>query len=298
MTKVRMAGLLALISTAFLICACGLLPKFTVHLPGRTVEIEIPDTGKMLDETDFGDHEVIRGSGDMVTVDRVVKNFDRISITGLGEVNVEQGKDPSLSVTVDDNLLEYLQTEVENGTLILGFDPEKAKRKDLRPSDPVNFDITVPDLSGIAIYGSGDVKSEYLNLDRFSLEIYGSGDVRIDRMICAGLSINVLGLGDIEVDDLEADYLDVSILGKGTVELAGEVVEQDINLPGMGKYLAGKLQSQIADVRMPGMADAKIWVTDELYADITGGGELRYYGNPKIYHSGPNRGDLESLGNQ
>lgn len=284
MTKARMAGLLALISIGLMICACGLLPRFTVHLPGRTVEVEIPDTGKILVRSDSDDQEVIRGSGDMVTVERVVKNFDRISIMGWGDITLTQGEKQSLVVTMDDNLIDYLQTKVETGTLVLGFDPDKAKHKDLRPSESIGFEIMVPDLSGIAIYGSADVKSERLDSDRFSIDIYGSGDVQVDLLLCSRISIRVMGVGDIEIDDLEADYLDVSILGKGTVKLAGEVVKQDVNLPGTGKYLAEKLQSRTADVRMPGMADAKIWVTDELYADITGGGELHYYGNPKIYH--------------
>jgi hypothetical protein len=297
MTKGKMAGLLALISTALMICACGLLPKFTVHLSDGAVEIEIPETGKVLDRTDFGDYELIRGSGDMVTVERAVNDFNRISVMGSGDITISQGEKQSLVVTLDDNLLEYLQTKVESGTLILGFDPERARRKDLRPSKPIEFEITLPDLSGIAIYGSADVKSKGLDLDRFSIDIYGSGDVQVDQMQCSRLSMNVMGVGDIQIDDLEAQYLEVSIPGKGTVRLVGLVEEQDVNLPGLGNYLAGKLQSQIAYVSIPGMGDATVWVTDELYADILGSGDIEYFGDPQVYHSGLGSGDLKGIGN-
>ena len=45
MAKGKMAGLLALISITLMVCACGLLPSFTVHLPDKTVEVEIPGIG-------------------------------------------------------------------------------------------------------------------------------------------------------------------------------------------------------------------------------------------------------------
>jgi hypothetical protein len=298
MTKTRTGAVLALVVTGLMVCACGLLPRFTVHLPDRTVEVEIPNMGKILDRTDFGAHEVIRGSRDSITVELVVEEFDRISIMGSGEITLKQGESPLVVVTIDDNLLEYLQTEVEDGQLILGFDPGKATNKDLRPAKPIEFDITVLDLNNLAIYGSADVKSDRLELDQFTIDIFGSGDVRLDRMLCPQVSMNVLGVGDIQVEDLKADHLEVSIPGIGTVRLAGEVIKQDVNLPGTGNYLAENLQSKTANIRMPGMANAKIWVTDELYAEITGGGELKYNGNPKIYHSGLGRGDLDPLGNQ
>ena len=297
MTKAKMAGLLVLISTAFMICACGLLPKFTVHFPDRAVEIEIPGTGKILDKTDFDDYEVIRGSGDMVTIERVVNDFNRISVMGSGDITISQGEKQSLVVTMEDNLLDFLQTDVESGTLVLGFDPEKARRKDLRPSESTHFEITVPDLSEIAIYGSADVNSKGLELDRFSIDIYGSGDIQVGQMQCSRVSMNVMGIGDIQVDDLEAEYLDVSIPGKGTVRLVGVVEEQDVDLPGFGNYHAGKLQSQTAYVSIPGMGDAIVWVTDKLYADILGSGDIEYLGNPQVYHSGLGSGDLKGIGN-
>jgi hypothetical protein len=293
----RTARTIALLTLGVMVCACGLFPRFTVYLPDRTIEVDIPNTGKILDRIDFDDQEVIRGSRDMVTVDLEVEEFDRISIMGSGDVALKQGGGPSILVTIDDNLLEYLQAEVENGQLILGFDPEKSRTKDLRPSRTITFDITLPDLSELAIYGSADVKADEMELDQFTIDIYGSGDVWMDHLLCSEVAMNVFGVGDIEVLDLKADHLEVSIPGIGTVRLAGEVIEQDIVLPGSGRYLSRNLQSKIADVRMSGMADAKIWVTDELYADIVGSGDLQYYGNPEVFHSGIGSGDLESRGN-
>jgi hypothetical protein len=293
----RTARTIALISIGVMLCACGLLPRFTVHLPDRTFEVEIPGTGKIVDRIDF-DQDVIRGSRDMVTLELEVEEFDRISIMGAGDIALKQGEGPLLLVTIDDNLLDYLQAEVENGQLILGFDPEKSRNKDLRPSKPIRFEITLPTLSTLSIYGAADVKSEKLELDQFTIDIYGSGDVWVDRLLCPQVSINVLGVGDIVVEDLGADHLEVSIPGHGTVKLAGVVTEQRVKLPGAGRYLAANLQSKTTDIRMPGIADAKIWVTDKLYADITGLGDLQYYGNPQVFHTGMGSGDLESLGNQ
>jgi hypothetical protein len=273
----RIARTVALVSIGMMVCACGLLPKFTIHFPDKTVQVEIPDTGRILTITGLDQSEIIRGSGDRVTVNQEVLDFDQISVMGSGEIILNQDNEFSLSITADDNLIEYVQTKVENGTLALGYDPERARDKDLHPSKPIHFEITVPDLTGVSIYGSGDVFSNSLELDRFSIDIYGAGEV--------------------EIDDLRADSLSVSIPGKGTIRLSGEVTEQEIELPGQGNYMAKNLLSQVAYVGLSGMSDARIWVTDELYATIIGSGDIQYYGNPTVYHSGPGRGDLESLGN-
>jgi hypothetical protein len=293
----RIARTVALVSIGMMVCACGLLPKFTIHFPDKTVQVEIPDTGRILTITGLDQSEIIRGSGDRVTVNQEVLDFDQISVMGSGEIILNQDNEFSLSITADDNLIEYVQTKVENGTLALGYDPERARDKDLHPSKPIHFEITVPDLTGVSIYGSGDVFSNSLELDRFSIDIYGAGDFSVDWLRCQRMSIAVYGLGEVEIDDLRADSLSVSIPGKGTIWLSGEVTEQEIELPGQGNYMAKNLLSQVAYIGLSGMSDARIWVTDELYATIIGSGDIQYYGNPTVYHSGPGRGDLESLGN-
>ena len=64
----------------------------------------------------------VRGSGDLVTESRQVSDFDRVALSGSGQVVITQGAEEGLSVEADDNLMQYVRTEVSGRTLELGLD--------------------------------------------------------------------------------------------------------------------------------------------------------------------------------
>ena len=73
----------------------------------------------------------IKGSGNVVTEERDVSGFDRVALSGFGEVIITQGDKESLTVETDDNLMRYIETKVRGGTLELGFTDDDIL---LRPS--------------------------------------------------------------------------------------------------------------------------------------------------------------------
>jgi hypothetical protein len=95
---------------------------------------------------------VTRGSGDLITEERQVSNFDRIDLSGMGEVVITQDGSESLSVETDDNIMKYVEAVVEGGTLKLGF---KDGFNFISPSRLV-FTVSIDDLNGLAVSGSGD----------------------------------------------------------------------------------------------------------------------------------------------
>src|SRR5262245_51229407 len=73
----------------------------------------------------------IAGSGNVTTESRTVTGFTDIEISGSGKLIVEQGDSEALSITTDDNLMEYIASEVQGSKLTLG--PKGLIS--LRPSD-------------------------------------------------------------------------------------------------------------------------------------------------------------------
>jgi len=55
------------------------------------------------------------------------------------------------------------------------------------------------------------------------------------------------------MDSLTASDLVVTVSGAGNVELAGEVEAQEVNLNGLGNYVAPDLESQAATMRISGV---------------------------------------------
>ena len=62
--------------------------------------------------------------------------------------------------------------------------------------------------------------------------------------------------------------------------LGGEVGYQDITVSSSGSYQARELESETADVLLSSSGSATILVKDQLSANLTSSGDLRYLGNP------------------
>ena len=218
---------------------------------------------------------VTRGSGDLITETRQVNNFDRIDLSGVGEVIVTQDGSESLSIETDDNIMKYVEAVVEGGTLKLGF---KDGVNFISPSRLV-FTVRVDDLKGLAVSGSGDIESDLLETDRLDVAVSGSGDVQV---------------ADLTTGEVNAD-----ISGSGEISLAGgEANAQDLTISGSGKYLAGDLCSASVSVDISGSGTATVCATETLVADISGSGSVNYYGQPMINSTGSGSGTLKSLGDK
>ncbi len=151
-----------------------------------------------------------KGSGDLVTQTRDVDKFDEVSLSGSFDVRVRVGEEQSISVTFDDNLIDYIQTEVRHGELRIHSDESFSSRHNCR------VEITVPSLTDVSLSGSGDIDVTNVSGGDFSLSISGSGDVTAEGKVDQ-LSITVAGSGDVDARDLEALDADVHISGSGDV---------------------------------------------------------------------------------
>src|SRR5690242_12646963 len=60
----------------------------------------------------ISDGHTVHGSGNVVTEARPVSGFDRVSVSGAGQLKVTQGDAESLTIETDDNLLPYIRSEV------------------------------------------------------------------------------------------------------------------------------------------------------------------------------------------
>ena len=219
----------------------------------------------------------IKGSGNVVTEERDVDHFNRIVISGMGRVIINQGDEESLTIETDDNLMRYIETKVQSKTLEVGF-TDDVKRKVLDPSDSLIYRINVIDLNAVDITGAGSFEIDDLNVNHLDLDLSGAANVSIDSLI--------------------ADDLVVTISGAGNLDLTGQVVTQEINLDGMGRYNALDLESQTAEVRIDGAGNAKIWVYESLNVIIGGAGSVDYYGNPNLTKDISGAGSVTHLGDK
>jgi len=224
---------------------------------------------------------MVRGSGDVIEESRNVSGFDKVSVEGAGRVIITQGNKESLTVETDDNLMEYIRTEVVGKTLEIGFVDDVVLssgrgRVALDPTDGFVFRISVIDLEGISVSGAADFEMEKIKAGQFDISLSGAGQVTID--------------------DLDADSLNVIVSGAGDVNLAGRVKDQVVRLSGLGRYQAFDLESQEASITISGAGGANVWVLESLDVSISGAGDVKYYGDPTVSPNISGVGRIQSQG--
>ena len=117
--------------------------------------------------TPTGSPEVIRGSGNLVTELRSVGSFHSVDLTAVGNVNITFDPGQQVSVTVDDNIMEYITTMVSGGTLTIGVEPGISVTH-----LNLTVDLTMTDLEELTLTGWF---TEHLKQfrQRFFIEIFG-----------------------------------------------------------------------------------------------------------------------------
>ena len=126
----------------------------------------------------FIDLSRVRGSGDIVTEERDVSGFSKIDLTCSGDVVLTQGEKDSLTIEGEDNILQYVTTEVRGDTLVLGTEPNI----NLVFSKHLTFYVTMKDVNEINISGSGSVNSDAVETEDLDLSIGGSGDITLEKL--------------------------------------------------------------------------------------------------------------------
>jgi hypothetical protein len=243
----------------------------------------------VLSACSIGDVRTVRGSGDVVEETRAVSGVTGVNLATIGHLTIEVGDTESFRIEAEDNLMEYLETEVRSGKLRIGTQD----KVNLHNTKPVNYYLTVTDLDTIEISSSGDIEAPDLEAERFSITIASSGNLEMGDFEGDALTVKISSSGDVTMGMLNANTLMVDIDSTGNLDIAGgEVKTQNITISSSGKYRAQDLASDEADVRLNSTGSATIWVQDHLKANLSSSGDLRYRGNPTVDETTNSSGDV------
>lgn len=157
-----------------------------------------------------GDNVTIVGSGNVITQNRSVGNFDAISINGVARVVIEQSGESSLTLIGEDNLLEVIVSQVRDGQLVVG-PPDGVQ---FRANHEIEYRITVAELTAIDISGVMNAEAFDVDTEDLRVDVSGVSTLRIsgnaDRQ-----DLTVSGVTTYDASDLQSR--DVSILGSGVM---------------------------------------------------------------------------------
>jgi hypothetical protein len=114
--------------------------------------------------------------------------------------------------------------------------------------------------------------------------VSGSGNIKLNGE-CKRFSSDVSGSGKVVVSVTSSGAADFGVSGSGKIEASGSASTVTATISGSGKVMAGDLETNSCDVKIAGSGDVEINVKNELDANITGSGNVRYKGNPSKVNS-------------
>jgi hypothetical protein len=213
---------------------------------------------------------------------RDVTGFERVLFALPGNLSVEQGGNFEVVVEAEPDDLERIETQVNGDELAIRWDQGLLGMWGGSPGGRIAVRVTMPQLEGLEVAGSGDVEAGSWLTESLNIEVNGSGSVRIAELATEELSLEVAGSGDITVPALDAAALRVEIKGSGNVELAGAADRQEIEVMGSGDVDTADLEGARVEVEVMGSGDVTVWANRALSVDIMGSGDVRYRGSPTV----------------
>lgn len=204
----------------------------------------------------------VKGNGNVVTIDRSTADYDEVAVAGWFDVELVSGAEGALKIRGEENLLEYIKTEVKDDKLVI----KVKKGVNLKPSSwgsdgGILVTVPVETISSVSLSGSGDIVSKtILKTDNFETKLSGSGDVSLK---------------------VEADKVGASLSGSGDVDLSGSAGSFTVKVSGSGDVKAYELSANTVEATISGSADVQVTANEMLYARVSGSGDIHYRGNPK-----------------
>jgi len=172
-------------------------------------------------------------------------------------VNITFGPTQEVSVTVNDNILEYITTIVSNGTLTISVE-SGVQVSNLN----LTVNLSMTDLEMLALSGAGTISgNNKFTADSVSLTSTGAGEIRLQ---------------------LEVNQLSSSLTGTGEIFVSGKARQHQIQISGAGTIHAFDLLTETTTVNVTGVGNVEVNVSQLLDVNISGAGSVYYKGHPTI----------------
>jgi hypothetical protein len=220
----------------------------------------------------------VDGNGDIISETRDLDDFEKLQVMGDFEVDIDTGETAFAVIRADENLLHLIQTHRLGNDLVI----ETKNGVCLKPSDPIEIHVTVPDYSGVDLEGSGSIYSFGNETGHMEIILSGSGRIDIVHVVADNVDILLEGSGTINAG-IEALNTAASLEGSGEIRLTGSTNSSDLSISGSGRIRAGSFMSQVCDAYISGSGTITTDVEDALRATIIGSGTVYYSGNPVVH---------------
>jgi hypothetical protein len=213
------------------------------------------------------------GARETARRDFQVGQFQSISLTGSPDVVVTVGGAPSVRAEGDSRLVERLEITVENGDLRIGYRESSSWNFGFSSDRNVTIHVTVPSLAAATLTGSGEMRVDRVQGERFAGTVTGSGDLHVGQLRAAETAFSVTGSGAIQAAGT-AQRSNIELAGSGDINLGNlEIRDATVSVHGSGDVTAKAMEA--ARVTLMGSGDVAITGPARCQIEKRGSGDVR-----------------------
>jgi hypothetical protein len=235
-------------------------------------------TGIVIMTAAFASCAIKVGSGRTVDQTYAYTGFTAVSVGWNFTLDVTRGDAYSVTVTVDDNLTDYLTVSKNGDTLEISL-----RNGFAYTSTHLKAEVTTPRLTAATLSGAskGNI-SGFNSADDFKLGVSGASQATLADMSVNKLTLDVSGASRATGDIKASGNTDIQVSGASTVRITGSGVDADIESSGASTADLTDFAVRDARVDVSGASNSTVKASGEISGDVSGASHLYYIGNPTL----------------
>jgi len=206
---------------------------------------------------------VVNGTEKMEEKEFELSNFEHIAINNLMEATIVQSDEFKIVVNTNENVIEYLELNVEDNTLNL-----KMKSGIFYKGVICKATVYMPKLNKIELSGIAKINIEKFRTEEISLDLYGNtrfkGDIDVKKLLVQSSGSVRHSTGNIKL------------------ELKGSAAYANVQMSGESVLTGKDLTVKVLELDSKGPSKITLGVTDSIKGELEGASKVIYYGNPAV----------------
>jgi len=199
----------------------------------------------------------IVGSGNLVTQQKDFSDFSAIEVSSAFEVEISQSSFYGISITADDNVIDYIQVSKTGNTLNVGIQTGSYQ------STTLQVEIEMPEIDSLRLSGAtSGIIEDFSSSEPFVVELSGASS---------------LEMGDMNVGDFE-----VEVSGASTLTAEGSGNDLVSIVEGASNLDLTDFPVHNSELIVSGASQATVNMNGTLDATVSGASTVYYIGEPTM----------------